>query len=170
MTIEGIVAGETLRVTSLEGSILSNAGAIVSSIDDTSFIVNRDGNDIDLGQSTNTFGNLSLIGKNIVVSETSSTNLVLVDADSLDLNSGGDITNSDQAAINTILLAALTAAGDIVLGDGVADSVNFGRLALTATNADVIESSGTLLAVLDISENLNLTSENSMIGWRRRCT
>jgi Repeats of unknown function (DUF5649) len=49
-----------------------------------------------------------------------------------------------------------------LLGDGAADSVNFGRVSLSAANANVIESSSTQLAGLQISGNLDLASSNSI--------
>jgi hypothetical protein len=161
--IEGISATSDLRILSSEGNISAAAGAVISAGGDTVFAVNRNTADITLGGSTNSFGRLSVTGRDIVVTETDDTILTLVDADNFTLNSGGSVSNTDRAIVNTLLLGDLTASGDIVLGDGVADAVNFGRLSLTATNANIIESSGTQFSGLNISGNLTMQSENSMI-------
>jgi hypothetical protein len=162
VVIEGITAAGDLRVSSIEGSISSVGNAVISSAGAAVFNVGRDAADIDLGQSTNSFGSLSLVGRDIDIAESDSSSLVLVDADNLTLSSGGDVTNTDRANINTLLLADISATGDVVLGDGIADAVNFGRLSLTAANANILESSDTQLAGLSVSGNLTLQSENSM--------
>ncbi len=162
VSIANISASETLRVTSQEGGISSSSGAVITAGTDTAFTVTRDTSSIDLLGSTNKFGTLSLTGRNVKVSETDDINLFLLDSDNATLVSGGSITNSDRANINAIILADLTAAGDVVLGNGIVTTANFGRLNVNASNANIIESSATQIAGLNISGNLTLSSQNSM--------
>ncbi|MBT7370666.1 MAG: hypothetical protein HN816_08475, partial [Gammaproteobacteria bacterium] len=163
VAIESISAASDLRVTSLEGGINAESGATVTAGGDATFAVNRDNADIDISNATSNFGSLGVVGRDVVITETDGTLLTGVLTDNFTLSSGGNITNSDRAEIDSVVLGDLTATGDIILGHGIADSVNFGRLSLTATNASVIESSGTLFAGLNISDNFTMQSDGAML-------
>ncbi|MBO6656344.1 MAG: hypothetical protein JJ934_05600, partial [Pseudomonadales bacterium] len=162
--IESIKATGNLTVGSVDGGITAADGAVITAAGDANFGVNPASADIVLNNSTNSFGSLSVVGRDVSVAETDSTVVETVIADNFSLNSGGDIMNSNRATISVTLLGDITSAGDIVLGDPNNDavSVDFGQLSLTAANADVSENSETRLAGLNIQNNLNLLSENSM--------
>ncbi|MBQ75432.1 MAG: hypothetical protein CMQ20_10480 [Gammaproteobacteria bacterium] len=163
VTIAGINAQSKLNITSTGGNIESIAESSISAGLATTLTVDRSDGNIDLQASNNVFGELSIVGRDVFVSEADDIIIGNIDVDSLLLSSStGSIGNTNRSTIGVLLLADLSADGDIVIGDGAADLVNFGRLSLNALNASVIESSGTILSSLEIAQNLELFSANSI--------
>ncbi len=112
--------------------------------------------------SQNSFGTVSVTGRDVILAEADDTTLEGVDTDSFTLVTTGNIFNSPRAAIAAVIEASLTASADIQLGGGVADTVNFGALSIEAINADIKESSSTVFSGLKIENQLTMESIDSI--------
>jgi hypothetical protein len=112
--------------------------------------------------ASSAFGDLSLSGRNVTVNETDSISLQSANVDSMTLISATDITDVSNATLNATGAVSLTAGGSVVLGDGTTNPVNFGTLAVIASDGDIIESSATQLAGLSVSNDFTLSSAGSI--------
>ncbi|MBD3648711.1 MAG: hypothetical protein HUJ31_14945, partial [Pseudomonadales bacterium] len=157
---QSVVSG-SLDLTSTEEDITGLTGASIEVAGDVTLTVSED-RTIDFSESNNAFGDVTLIGSFINVSEIDGISIEAIDADSLTLDSAGDITDITGANVNVLNDATLIAAGDIVIADLESDQFNAGNLAITAVNANVVESSATQLAGLDMSGSLVLTSSGNI--------
>lgn len=86
---------------------------------------------------TANFGQLSVTGTEVEVNEASPTQLVAIDADSLDLNSGGDITNGRFSEIDISGNATFTTGDDINLSSGGGSRLNVGGMATFTAGGDL---------------------------------
>ncbi len=112
------------------------------------------GNSITLDEAANDFATVTVAstGNTVVLNDINTVNLGPINAMSLTVTAGtnitqsGDLTSVNQASFN---------AADVTLNSG---TNNFGSLALTGTNASVTENSGTNLRNVFLSGALTLTS------------
>jgi hypothetical protein len=160
--ITGARASGSLVIESLAGDIIAAPDAVISSVDDAVFTVNRDNGIIDLRSSGNELGQLSMTARDAYVAETGIVVLEEIDVDTLVVQGGSDVSNTDRANISVVIDAQILAGGDIRLGTGAADSIEFNRVSLAANNATLIEDGATVLSGLNILGDLVLTSENSI--------
>ena len=162
INVVGLAASSSLQVTSENGDVRSLPGSVITAVSDAEIIVDRNSRSIDLSQSQNAFGTISLVGSNVSISETDDTTLEGVSADIFSLISAGNILNTPRANVDVLIQADLSSAADIQLGGGVADEINFGRVSLEARNAQLVESSPTVFSGLNISDQLVVSAEESI--------
>jgi hypothetical protein len=160
IAISDLVVANTASFNSLGGSISSAIGANVSIAGDTSFAVNTVSGVIDVGGSSNAFGDLTLTGSNVKLAETDIIRLDQVAADQLTLTAGSAISNLTSASVSISGQTTL-AATNVTLGTLATDTMNFGRLNLNVSSATINESSSTEVGIVTAG-SLILSSVGSM--------
>jgi hypothetical protein len=158
--IAGLTAATSASVMSTAGDIGVVTGAVVTVGDAASFSVDSATGNIDLSISVNTLGNVALTGRTVSLTESDNISLRSVIADTLILQTGGDVTNLDGASIAVSGTSQLTA-NAIALGTQASDTANFGRLNITAVNASISESSSMLLGTISAT-NLTLQAVDAI--------
>ncbi len=150
----------TLDLTSA-GAITNTAGAAVNV--GGRAIFNSGNNAITLGNGagdTVDLGSVHVTGGDVVIEESSSTLLGSVSATSLNLKSGGAITQGASTSISTANVASFDAgAGNAVTLSSAGN--NFGALSATGSSVTINEASGTQLQSLTAT-SLDLTSAGAI--------
>ncbi|MEM7363002.1 MAG: hypothetical protein AAF525_03200 [Pseudomonadota bacterium] len=159
-------SAQTLTVATSLGSIsddgpLSIGGAAV-------FDAEGVGGGITLDNAGNRFGTLTLRGSGgtVVLRESEDTELSEVLADTLTINSDGQIIDAASAQIQVTGNSLLSASGAVILGDDPADSVDFAVLDVNTPGFLVIgESSVDGVQLRDITASeIDLTTQGAIIG------
>ena len=120
-----------------------NANLSVSSV--TELNANAGGSNIDVSNSSNTFGNLSLTGSDVKASSTANLILSKLDADSATITSNQAISDFGNASIRTTGEAVFSARQTIDLGVVGGNTVQFGSVNVSGTTVSINELDSTLL-------------------------
>ncbi len=144
--------------TSVDDLTVTSTGAIsqtapITAADLATF--NTSGGTVMLTQGGNAFGSVSVdtaftgaTVADVSITETDATELNMIDANALTINSGGAITDATGAQIQTSVSASLTTPNDITL-DAAGNS--FGSLSLSGANANILNLSDLTLGDVDLS-------------------
>jgi len=162
VVLNQVTAGGSLSVSSLSGNISATDLSVVNASGAVSLTVDTGTGSIDLSASDNRLGDVSLTADTITLSEADDISIRQITGRQLVLNSAGAILDGQGAQIQVTSDASLTAVTSVVLGDTVADSVRFGTLGVTAADAQITESNQTDISGLSISNNVVLTSTESI--------
>ena len=151
--------GGDLTLTSLGGDINTLAGASISAdgvgATDVTLTVSRNTGVVNF-VSDGSLGNLNVTAFAANISEVGDASLEMIDVNDFTLSSTASITETSGAVTNVSGLASLTAANSISLG--AIGTANFGSLNLSAIDADIAESSATVLNTITLTNDFDLTS------------
>jgi hypothetical protein len=149
-------------VTSLDivsnGDVLQQDDSVLNVTDLARLNAQDGGRDIILNNGVNTFGSVELTGAIISLLELDDTAIAGIDANELDLDSGGSITQNNGAAIRVTGDANFTAEGDIELDE----DNQFGSLGLSADSIIIASSDDIVLSSITAIERLQVFAEGNI--------
>ncbi|MFT7137809.1 MAG: hypothetical protein ACI9B8_000221, partial [Sulfitobacter sp.] len=119
---------------------------------------------ITASNTLNSFSELFVDGADVEVVNSNETELVEVDVQTLNLTSGGNVTDGDEDGITITGLATINAGstGNIVLGNADSnadnDAVFIGSVQLTGNQVNLTQTNDINVAGLEVNDDLTLTS------------
>ncbi|MCA9082800.1 MAG: hypothetical protein KDA81_02035, partial [Planctomycetaceae bacterium] len=143
------------------GAITDSTGSVTAG---GTTVLDAGNSDITLDDVSNDFvGQVSASGSNITIVDINSVSLNTISAATLQVTSGGAVTDVAGADIAVVGNATFHVAS-ISLGDNATDSTDFGNLTVTSTNAMSISEDSSMLLNAITGSTVTLTSETGEIA------